>query len=106
MIEVALCKIWGSQFVEKNRNRCGEKIDAFVTLLRLSNQLIPKRIRHWESEIDQPNFIYANPECVLEYIGHLDSTNIVSEICEDAYKVSFVDFGLPAGLPYLQNTKL
>ena len=41
MIEVALCNIRGSQFVEKNRNRCGEEIDAFVILLCLSNKLIP-----------------------------------------------------------------
>ena len=41
MIEIALCDIRGSQFVGKNRNRCGEEIDAFVILLRLSNKLIP-----------------------------------------------------------------
>ena len=43
MIDIALCNIRGSQFVEKkkNRNRCGEEIDAFVILLRLSNKLIP-----------------------------------------------------------------
>ena len=41
MIEVALWNIRESQFVEKNRNRCREKIDAFVILLRLSNKLIP-----------------------------------------------------------------
>ena len=41
MIEVALCNIPGSQLVEKNRNRCGEEIDAFVILLCLSNKLIP-----------------------------------------------------------------
>ena len=34
MIEVTLCNIGG-------RNRCGEEIDAFVILLRLSNKLIP-----------------------------------------------------------------
>ena len=41
MIEVALCNIRGSQFVEKNRNTCREEIDAFVILLRLSKKLIP-----------------------------------------------------------------
>ena len=42
MIEVALCNIRGSQFAEKkHRNRCGEEIDAFAILLRLSNKLIP-----------------------------------------------------------------
>ena len=41
MVEVALCNIRGSQFVEKNRNICGEEIDAFVILLRLRNKLIP-----------------------------------------------------------------
>ena len=41
MIEVALWNIRESQFVEKNRSRCREKIDAFVILLRLSNKLIP-----------------------------------------------------------------
>ena len=40
MIEVALCNIQGSQFVEKNRNTCGEEIDAFVILLCLSNKVI------------------------------------------------------------------
>ena len=41
MIEVALCNILGGQSVEKNRNRCGEEIDAFVILLHVSNKLIP-----------------------------------------------------------------
>ena len=40
MIEVALCNIRESQFVEKNRNICGKETDAFVILLRLSNKLI------------------------------------------------------------------
>ena len=43
MIEIAFCNIRGRQFLEKkkNRNRCGEEIDAFIILLRLSNKLIP-----------------------------------------------------------------
>ena len=68
-------------------------------LLRLSNKLIPKRI-------GPPNCIYTYSECVLEYIGHLDSRNIVGEIWEDAYKVSFADFWSPVVLPYLENIKL
>ena len=44
MIEVALCNIRGSQFVEKNRNRCREGMEAFIILLPLSNKLIPIRI--------------------------------------------------------------
>ena len=44
MIEVALCNIPGSQFVEKNRNRCREEIDAFAIVLRLSKKLIPMTI--------------------------------------------------------------
>ena len=44
MIEVALCNIRGSQFVEKNRNRCRGGMEAFIILLPLSNKLIPIRI--------------------------------------------------------------
>ena len=44
IIEVVLCKILGSQFVErKNRNRYGKEIDAFIILLHLSNKLFPSR---------------------------------------------------------------
>ena len=53
MIEVALCKILGSQLVEnkkENRNRRGEEIDTLVILLSLSKKLIPKRIGHQKSE--------------------------------------------------------
>ena len=49
MIEVALCKNRGNQGVssyKKNKNKCGEQIDAFVILLRLNKNLIPKRIRN------------------------------------------------------------
>ena len=103
MIEIVLCKICGSQFVEKkNRNRCGEEIDARVILLRLSNKLILKRIGHQKSEIRPPNYIYSYPECVLEYIGHLASRNIVGEIWEGAYKVSFADFWNSVDLPHLK----
>ena len=52
MIGVALCKTWGSQFVEKNRNRCGEDIEAFFILLRLSKNLFQKEsdIGNWRSD--------------------------------------------------------
>ena len=72
----------------------------------MSNKLIPKRIGHWKSEIRPPNSIYSYPECVLEYIGHLASRNIVGEIWEDAYKVSFADFWSSVDLPHLSNMKL
>ena len=39
-----------------------------------------------------PNCIFSYPKCVLEYIGNLASKNIVGEIWEDVYKVSFVEF--------------
>ena len=94
-------QVWGSQFVEKNRNRCGEEIDTCVILLRLSNNFIPKRIGHQKSEIGPSNCIYSNPECVLKYIGHLASRNIVGEIWEDSYKVSFADFSSSVYLPHL-----
>ena len=45
MIEAALCKISGSQFIEKNRNGCGK--DAFVILLRLSNFEKESDIGNW-----------------------------------------------------------
>ena len=45
-----------------------------------------------KSEIRPSNFIYRYPECVLEYIGHLAPSNIVSGIWKDAYKVSFADY--------------
>ena len=35
---------------------------------------------------------YSDPECVLEYIGHLIPRKNVGEIWEDEYKVSLVDF--------------
>ena len=101
MIEVALCKISGSQFVEKkqkqkqknkNRNRRGEEIEAIAILLRLSNKLIPKRIGHRKLEVTPSNCIYSYPECVLEYKRHLAPRYIVGKIWEDAYKVSFADF--------------
>ena len=61
MIEVALCKILGSQLVEnkkENRNRRGEEIDTLVILLSLSKKLIPKRIGHQKSEFGPPNYTY------------------------------------------------
>ena len=47
MIGVVLYKIWGSQFVggKKDRNKCGEEIDTFVILLRLSNKTYLKKNR-------------------------------------------------------------
>ena len=101
MIEVALCKIWGGQFVEKNRNRCGVEIDACVISLCSSNKLIQKRIGQRKSEIGPPNCICSYPECVVEYIGHLASRNIVGQIWEDAYKVSFANFWGGADLSHL-----
>ena len=72
-----------SQFVEKNRNRCGEKVDqAFVILFCLSNKLILKKIGRQKLEIGPPNCIHNYPERVLEYIGHLALRNIVGEIFE------------------------
>ena len=38
----------GVSLLKKNRNRCREEIDAFVILMCLSNNLIPKRIGHWK----------------------------------------------------------
>ena len=76
----------------KNRNRCGEEIDACVILLRLCDKLFPKRIGNWKSEIGLPNCIYSDLGCVLEYTGHFASRNIVVEIWEDVFKVSFADF--------------
>ena len=38
--------------LKKNRSRFGEEIDTFITLFRLSNKLIPKRIRHRKPETD------------------------------------------------------
>ena len=67
-------------------------MDACVILLRLSDELFPKRIRNRKSEIGLPNCIYSDPGCVLEYIEHFASRNIVVEIWEDAFKVSFADF--------------
>ena len=103
MIEVVLKN---SSLKKKNRNRCGEEIDAFVILLHLSNKLIPERIEHRKSEIGHLNCIYICPEYVLEYIGLLASINIVSEICRDAFIVSFADFWSSVDLPHLQNIKL
>ena len=60
------------------KNRC---IPHFIAL---SNKPIPKRIVHRKLEIRPPNCIYSHPECVLEYIGHLASRNIVGEIWEEA----------------------
>ena len=65
---------------EKNRNKCGEEIEAFVILLRLSSKLILKRIGHQKLEIGPPNCTYSYLNCVLEYTGHLTSRNILSEI--------------------------
>ena len=70
-----------------NRNRCGEEIDTFVILLRLSIKLIPKEIGNQTADC-----IYSYLECVLEYIAHLASRIILGETWEDAYKVSFADF--------------
>ena len=87
MIEVALSKIWGSQFVEKNRNRRKKEIEAFVILLRLSNKLIPRRIGHRKLEIGPQSCIYSYAECVLESTGHLTPRNIAGKIWENAGKV-------------------
>ena len=100
MIEVAPCKIWGSQFVKKIEID-QEKKFAFLILLRLSNKFIPKRIGLGKLKIRQPNCIYNYPECVLQYIGHLASRNIVGEIWADIYKVSFADFWTSVDLPHL-----
>ena len=78
----------------RRRNR------RIVILLRLSNKLIRKRIGHRKSEIGPPNCIYSCPECVLEYIGHLSSRNIVGEFWEDVYKISFADFWSSVDLPH------
>ena len=75
-----------------NRNRCGEEIDTFVILLRLSIKLIPKGIGHQKSEIRPADCICSYLECLLEYIAHLASRIIVGETWEGAYKVSFADF--------------
>ena len=100
MTEVALCKISGGHFVEKNRNRCREETDTFVILFHLSNRLILKRIEHQKLEIRPSSCIYSYPECVLEYIGDLASRNIVCDFWEDAYKVSFADFWSSVDLPH------
>ena len=77
---------------KKNRIKRGEEIDAFVILFCLSNKLISRRIGHLKSEIGPSNCICSCPECVLEYMRHLAPRNIVRQIWEDTYKVSFTDF--------------
>ena len=47
---------------------------------------------HRTSEIEPPNCFYSYLECVLEYIGHLASRNIVGEIWKGAHKVLLGDF--------------
>ena len=92
---------WKSRKKKKKTNRCRKEIGAFFILLWLSNKLIPRRIEHRKSKIVPPNCIYNYSECVLEYIEHLAKRNIVGEIWEDAYKVSFTDFLSSVDLPHL-----
>ena len=86
---------------KKKKNRCRKEIDAFFMLLWLGNKLIPRRIEHRKSKIVPPNCIYNYSQCVLEYIEHLAKRNVVGEIWEDAYKVSFTDFLSSVDLPHL-----
>ena len=92
---------WKSRTKQKITNRSRKEIGAFFILLWLSNKLIPRRIEHRKSKIVPPNCIYNYSECVLEYIEHLAKRNIVGEIWEDAYKVSFTDFLSSVDLPHL-----
>ena len=101
MIEVVLCKIWGSQFIEINRNRCREEINTFVILLCLSNKLRTKRIKNRKSEIGPSNCIYSSRMCTEIYRTLLASRNIVGEISIDTYEVSFADFWGSVDLPNL-----
>ena len=86
---------------KKKKNRSRKEIDAFFMLLWLGKKLIPRRIEHRKSKIVPPNCIYNYSQCVLEYIEHLAKRNVVGEIWEDAYKVSFTDFLSSVDLPHL-----
>ena len=86
---------------EKNRKRHWEKINAYVILLGLSSKLVQERDGHWKWEVRPPNFIDRYPECILEYIWDLAPRDIVGDILEDAYKVSFADFWSSVDLRHL-----
>ena len=92
MIEVALFKIWGSQFV-------GEKIEIGRNR-HIRHFIVLKRIGHQKSEIRLPIAFITNPD-VYWNIGHLTSRNIVAEIWENAHEISFADFWSSVDLPHL-----
>ena len=78
----------------------GEEIDAFFILLPLSNSVIPKRISHWKLEIGPSHCTNILHQYWTINVS-LASRNIVGEIWEDAYKVSFADFWSSVDLPHL-----
>ena len=83
----------------------GEEIDAFFILLPLINSVIPKRISYRKLEIGPSHCINILHQYWTINVS-LASRNVVGEIWEDAYKVSFADFWSSVDLPHFKNIKL